>query len=203
MRARLAVASSGQPCELREVVLRDKPQALFDASPKGTVPVLVLPDGQVIDESLDIMRWALAQHDPEGWLAPEHESLDHMLDLIHENDTFFKARLDRYKYPVRYNLPSGRGDRDVGALWLRKLNARLESSPWLYGSRPALADMAIAPFVRQYAHTDREWFRAEDWTPLCAWLDAFLDSDLFVRVMHKYAAWQPDQQDVVLFPADR
>lgn len=202
MRARLAIASSQLRCELREVVLRDKPQALLEASPKGTVPVLVLPDGRVIDESLDIMRWALEQHDPDALLAPTDGSLDQMLELIHENDTFFKARLDRYKYPVRYGLPSGRADRDVGAFWLRKLNDRLTTVPYLYGEHSSLADLAIAPFVRQYAHTDREWFWSQDWHALRDWLDAFLASPRFARIMHKYDAWAPGQQERVFPPAE-
>lgn len=200
MRARLAIASARQQCQLREVVLRDKPQELLEASPKGTVPVLVLPDGRVIDESLDIMQWALAQHDPDSLLSPTRGSFDQMLTLITENDTFFKARLDRYKYPGRFGLDSGIADRDVGALWLTTLDDRLASSPYLFGQRPALADMAIAPFVRQYAHTDRDWFREQDWSALCDWLDAFLGCELFGRIMRKYAPWSPDQQEMVLFP---
>lgn len=203
MRARLAIASSQQQCELREVVLRDKPQALFDASAKGTVPVLQLPDGTtVIDESLDIMLWALGQHDPDLWLQPEQGTQEQMLALIAENDGMFKGHLDRYKYPVRYDLDSGLDDRDAGALWLRTLNDRLTLSPYLFGHRPALADRAIAPFVRQYAHTDRDWFRAQDWPALCGWLDTFLESAVFTRVMHKYEPWKPDQQVVVFPPAD-
>lgn len=200
MRARLAIASSEQFCQLREVVLRDKPQSLFDASPKGTVPVLVLPEGAVIDESLDIMRWALAQNDPHLWLQPEHGTLEQMLALVHENDSEFKGHLDRYKYPVRYDLESGLADRDAGALWLQKLNQRLESSPYLFGHRPALADMAIAPFVRQYAHTDRDWFWSQDWRALCGWLDVFLDSPLFLQIMQKHQPWNADQQGYVQFP---
>lgn len=202
MRARLAITSSQQQCQLREVVLRDKPPALLDASAKGTVPVLLLPDGSVIDESLDIMLWALTQHDPDNWLKPEQGSLDQMLALIAENDGTFKGHLDRYKYPVRYNLESGTADRNAGALWLRKLDARLGSSSSLFGSRPSLADMAIAPFVRQYAHTDRDWFRSQDWPALVGWLDSFLESTVFVRIMQKYAPWAPDQQVVLFPPAD-
>lgn len=204
MRARLAIASAQEQCELREVVLRDKPKALLDASPKGTVPVVVLPDGTVIDESLDIMRWALAQQDPQGWLTPAQGSLDQMLALIAENDSTFKAHLDRYKYPMRFDLESGVADRDAGAQWLRTLDDRLTSTPYLFGQQPALADMAIAPFVRQYAHTDRDWFRSQNWPALCGWLDAFLESPVFKGIMHKYTPWTPDQQAIVLFPsADR
>ena len=200
MRARLALASAQLRCQLREVVLRDKPQALLEASPKGTVPVLVLPDGTVIDESLDIMLWALKQRDPDLWLVPEQGSQDQMLALIAENDGPFKGHLDRYKYPVRYDLATGLDDRDAAALWLQTLDQRLAFSPYLFGNRPALADMAIAPFVRQYAHTDREWFRTRDWPALCRWLDTFLDSLLFQRIMQKHVRWTPDQTPVVFPP---
>lgn len=200
MRARLAIAAAQRECELREVVLRDKPQALLDASPKGTVPVVVTPDDRVIDESLDIMLWALEGHDPQCWLDPADGNLQQMLDLIAENDGEFKGSLDRYKYPDRFELESGTEFRDAGALWLRELDDRLNSGPYLFGDRPALADMAIAPFVRQFAHTDREWFRARPWTALLRWLDAFLDSALFARVMHKYPPWRPDQADIIRFP---
>lgn len=201
MRARLALASSQLKCHLREVVLRDKPQALLDASPKGTVPVLVLPDDTVIDESLDIMLWALTESDPDLWLKPEQGSLGQMLALIAENDGPFKGYLDRYKYPVRYGLDSGLDDRDAAALWLQTLDQRLASSPYLFGNRPALADMAIAPFVRQYAHADRDWFFAQDWPALCRWLHVFLESLVFQHIMQKHARWTPDQTPVV-FPPD-
>lgn len=199
MRARLALASAQQPCELREVLLRDKPQALLDASPKATVPVLVLPDGTVIDESLDIMLWALGRRDPDRLLEPPSGSPAAMRALISENDTVFKGHLDRYKYPQRFDLDSGIADRDAGAMWLRDLDQRLQSAAYLFGDRPVLADMAIAPFVRQYAHTDREWFRVQDWPALRRWLDGFLASALFERVMEKYTRWAPDQAPV-MFP---
>lgn len=201
MRARLALGSAQQSCQWREVLLRDKPQALLDASPKGTVPVLVLPDGTVIDESLDIMLWALRQYDPHRWLTPEHGTLDQMLSLIAENDGRFKEHLDRYKYPVRFDLDSGLDDRDKGAVWLHRLSERLADSPYLFGSRPTLADMAIAPFVRQYAHTDRDWFWAQDWPALCRWLDAFLKNPLFTGIMQKVARWTPNQTPVMFPPA--
>lgn len=196
MRARLAIASSGQRCELREVVLRDKPLALIDASPKATVPVLVLADGQVLEQSLDIMLWALRQRDPDGWLTPQTESLDAMLALIAECDEIFKPALDRYKYPRRYaaehvDPPTGIeiGYRAAGARWLQTLEGRLTERAYLFGDRVALADMAIAPFVRQYAHVDRDWFGAEPWPKLREWLDAWLETELFSSVMTKYQAW--------------
>lgn len=190
MRARLAIASSARECELREVVLRDKPQALLNASPKATVPVLVDIDGQVIDQSLDIMFWALRHNDPDAWLAPRQGTLAAMLVLISECDGPFKHALDRYKYPQRYHDVSGPDYRDQSVPWLAGLNERLTADNYLFGARPALADMAIAPFVRQFAHTDMDWFQAQPWPDLLQWLQAWMQSDLFGRVMHKYPPWQ-------------
>ncbi|MFC4273669.1 glutathione S-transferase [Achromobacter aloeverae] len=191
MRARLALATSGLRCELREVVLRDKPAALLEASPKGTVPVLVLPAGQVIDQSLDIMHWALDRHDPEGWLAPERESPTAMAELIAQCDGAFKSDLDRYKYPDRYPGTDPLAHRAAGAAYLAALETRLAVSPHLFGRRPTLADMAIAPFVRQFAQTDAAWFGAQAWSGLARWLDAFVKSPLFSLIMGKYPAWTP------------
>jgi glutathione S-transferase len=196
MRARLAIAVSGRQVEIREVVLRDKPAELLAASPKATVPVLVLPDGEVIDESLDIMLWALRQNDPECWLAPVHGSMPAMLALIAENDGGFKNSLDRYKYPNRHTKESGADvagfaqvQRDEGARWLGQLDRQLESG-CLYGPRASLADMAIAPFVRQFAHTDDAWFALQPWPRLQAWLARFEAASLYLAVMDKRAAWR-------------
>jgi glutathione S-transferase len=193
IRTRLALAVSGQRCELREIVLRDKPPGMLAASPKGTVPVLVLPGGEVMDESLDIMRWALQQHDPEGWLAADSAEQD---ALIAANDGPFKRGLDRYKYPNRYPQESC-GDaagfalkhRSDAAHWLAQLDTRLGGG-WLLGTQASLADMAILPFVRQFAHTDAAWFAAQPWPQLQAWLAGFEGSALFARIMDKYPPWQ-------------
>jgi len=195
MRARLALAVSGVGHELREVSLKSKPPELLTASPKGTVPVLVLPSGQVIDESLDIMRWALALNDPDGWLNVG--SLNDMLRMIAGNDGGFKHALDRYKYPNRYPLESG-GDAQAFALaqrleaasWLAGLESRLNQG-WLCGAQASLADMATLPFVRQFSHTDTAWFAAQPWTQLQAWLARFEASALFESVMAKHQPWQP------------
>ena len=196
MRARLAIAISGQQVELREVVLRDKPAEMFAASPKGTVPVLVLPDNEVIDESLDIMLWALRHNDPEHWLAPMHGSVSDMLALIAENDGSFKESLDRYKYPNRYAEVSNgdvrefaQAQRDDGARWLSQLDRQLEAG-WLYGPKASLADMAILPFVRQFAHTDDAWFALQPWPRLQAWLARFEAGSLYLGVMEKRVAWR-------------
>ena len=193
MRARLAIAASGQRCELREVVLRDKPEALRLASAKATVPVLVLPDGRVIDESLDIMLWALGLHDPQEWLRGSGDELRDMLDWVAQCDGPFKKHLDRYKYPHRYDLPDGLADRALGAVFLDRLNPPLQNQPYLMGAQISLMDMAIAPFVRQFAHTDAAWFADQVWPDLQRWLAAFEVSALYLSVMDKAPAWQPGQ----------
>ena len=194
MRARLALQISGLPYELREVVLKSKPAELLAASPKGTVPVLVLPDGQVIEESLDIMRWALAQNDPENWL--NNGLVNDMLAVIAANDGPFKHALDRYKYPNRHPMESN-GDpkafaaaqRSTAASWLASLEPRLTQG-WLFSKQAGLADMATAPFVRQFAHTDAAWFAAQPWPHLQAWLAKFESSAQFESVMGKHAPWK-------------
>ena len=196
MRARLALAISGEPYTLREVVLRDKPAELLAASPKGTVPVLVLPDGAVIDQSLDVMLWTLRRKDPEGWLSPARASLDDMLALVAGNDGEFKRSLDRYKYPNRYPEESA-GDaqafaqmqRAQGAAWLARLDGTLGEG-WLFGARASLADMALLPFVRQFAHTDAAWFAAQPWPQLRAWLTGFEAGAPYAGVMGKHAPWR-------------
>lgn len=195
MRARLALAVSAQNCELREIVLRNKPAEMLQASPKGTVPVLVLPDGQVIEESLEIMLWALQRHDPTGWLAPETGSLDDMLALIASCDGEFKPALDRYKYPQRYENADTSDQRRRASDWLLGLEARLagRAGGGLFGARDSLADAAIMPFVRQFAHVDEAWFDAQPWPRLRAWLAAWLASPLFAAVMVRYEPWQGGQ----------
>lgn len=199
MRARLAIAVSGTVCELREVVLRDKPSALLEASPKATVPVLVDVDGRTLEQSLDIMLWALHRNDPAGWLRPGQGDLAAMLALIADCDATFKYHLDRYKYPQRYENPDSTGHREKAGLWLCQLNARLEKAAFLFGDHAALADMAILPFVRQYAHTDIAWFDAQPWAALRQCLQNWMRSDLFERVMQKYPAWT-EQAGAERFP---
>ncbi|WOF73765.1 glutathione S-transferase [Parvibaculaceae bacterium PLY_AMNH_Bact1] len=186
MRARLALAVSGQSVALREVVLRDKPPEMIDVSPKATVPVLVLGDGTVLEESLDVMNWALAQADPEGWLDVDRNIVG---ELVAENDGPFKHHLDRYKYANRYDGAVAEAHRAEASKTLSDLNARLEDADWLCGPSASFADYAILPFVRQFANTDRSWFDAQDWPHLRSWLERFLASDRFQSVMKKYPQW--------------
>ena len=194
MRARLALHVSGLAFEHREVVLKNKPAHMLSLSPKGTVPVLWLRSAagdQVLEQSVDIMLWALRQNDPLGWLPSTEAATSDATALIAHNDGPFKRQLDRYKYPNRSGLASGLADRDEAALWLHTLDARLRAQPFLAGVQFGLADAALAPFVRQYAHTDPAWFAAQPWGPLAAWLAAFEGSALFEASMQKHTPWQP------------
>ena len=201
MRARMAIAVSGQRCELREVVLRDKPAELLAASPKGTVPVLVDVDGRVIDQSLEIMLWALRRHDPERWLQPGRATLDEMLALIAECDGDFKRDLDGYKYPGRQPGANAQAHRAQGVLFLSRLEARLQAMRCLHGEQVALADMAIVPFVRQFAQVDAAWFDQQPWPALRAWLRARLEAPVFERMMAKYPPWRSGEPGIGFPPA--
>lgn len=189
MRARMALVASGQHCELREVVLRDKPAELLHISPKGTVPVLQLPDGQVLEQSLDIMLWALARHDPAHWLEPAVGTLDTMLALVAECDGDFKHHLDRTKYPQRYGGADAGPHRAQAALFIARLEAQLSDQHGLGGAHTTLADVAIAPFVRQFAMVDTAWFAAQPWPRVQAWLEALFSSVFWRQAMEKYPPW--------------
>ena len=193
MRARLALASAQIPVEHREVQLRDKPAAMLAASPKGTVPVLVT-ETQVIDESYDIMLWALRQSDPEGWLDVPQSAHD----LIAQADGPFKTSLDSYKYASRTENPDPGKHRSIASQFLITLNAMLDGQPFLHGQTPRLADMAIAPFVRQFAHVDLDWFNAQAWPNLAQWLSDFKASERFVSIMVKHPVWHPDTAQIAV-----
>lgn len=184
MRARLAIVVAGFTCELREVKLAAKPLALLEASPKGTVPVLVLPTGQVLDESLDIMHHVLQTNDPDSWLARVDE------ELIAECDGPFKHHLDRYKYPERHGSDAST-HRGAALNYLEKLEARLAESAQLTGPACGLTDVAIVPFVRQFVATDPTWFQIQPLRRLRAWLSGHLESALFAAIMVRIPQWQP------------
>ncbi|MFJ2486384.1 glutathione S-transferase [Pseudomonas sp. NPDC087639] len=181
MRARMALRYSGVPVDIVEVSLKAKPAEMLAISPKGTVPVLDA-DGRVIDESLEIMRWALAQNDPQDWLL---EGDARIADLIEANDQVFKVHLNRYKYAERYPEQPMEVYRTQGSLFLQKLDELLTDRDYLLADRPCLADIALLPFVRQFAHVDRDWFAQTPYVRLQAWLQHFLQSELFTAVMKK------------------
>lgn len=191
MRARLAVTAAGIRCELREVKLSAKPAAMLEASPKGTVPVLVLADGTVVDESLDVMRWALAAHDPEGWLQHEDAA------LIAANDGPFKRDLDRYKYPERHDADPI-AHRTRGLAFLSELEERLAAAAQLCGPARGITDAAIMPFVRQFAAVDPDWFAAQPLPRLQSWLAGHLASDLFAAIMSRPEPWTPGDAPLFL-----
>jgi len=201
MRARMAIVISEQICALREVVLKDKPPEMLEASSKGTVPVLVLPDGLVLDESYDIMCWALGLHDPDGWLEPIERNAVDVKELISENDGPFKEHLDRYKYTTRYEDEGADAvyHRTHGLKFIEKLDARLTRRVYLYGDQFTIADAAIAPFIRQFANTDRNWFDMLNLPNVQRWLNGILGSDLFLYVMSKYPVWTQGESEP-MFP---
>ena len=186
MRGRMALDVAGIAVEHREILLKDKPAEMLAASPKGTVPVIVRPDGGVIEESLDVMLWALEQNDPENWLTPPSGDQSEMEALIAANDGPFKHHLDRYKYDTRYEGAVASEHRAAASGHLDALEDRLGQSDQLLGDAPCLADIALFPFVRQFANTDRDWFDAQPWPNLQRWLDDHLNSNRFKRIMQKH-----------------
>ena len=198
MRARLAVLFAGLQVELREVTLKNKPAQMLAISPKGTVPVLRLADGAVIDESRDIMVWAIEQQDPQGLL--DATILDQANALIEQNDNEFKHWLDRYKYADRHVEMTQTEYRQRGEAFLQVLEALLERSPYLLGDDPTIADIGVMPFVRQFAHVDRDVFSQLPYPNLQRWLQHWLEHPLFLQTMIKLPVWQ-EGDDVVVFPS--
>nr|WP_262375800.1 glutathione S-transferase [Pseudomonas proteolytica] len=185
MRARMALRYCAVAVEIVEVSLKAKPAQMLALSPKGTVPVLNV-GGQVIDESLAIMRWALALNDPEDWLLKDDPAAQGLMaGLIEENDLVFKVHLNRYKYAERYPEQPVEHYRAEGEVFLRRLEALLAQRDYLLADHLSLADVALAPFVRQFAHVDREWFADAPYPRLQQWLERFLASALFTGVMAK------------------
>ena len=197
MRTRMALLVSGQKCIVREVLLRDKPGDMVSVSPKATVPVLQLPDGQIIDESLAIMRWSLAKNDPEGWLEAGREAGRDADTMIAANDGPFKHHLDRYKYSVRYDSDPVE-HRNSAMQILADLDLRLGMQGNLCGQKRSFADIALFPFIRQFAATDKLWFDAQPVAHLQAWLAQHMQSRLFTIAMVRLAQWQPGDPDIGL-----
>ena len=197
MRARLGLLFAELPVALREITLKNKPEQMLAISPKGTVPVLQLADGTVIEESVEIMTWALEQNDPQGLLdektSPQADA------LIAQNDNEFKHWLDRYKYADRHVEMTQTEYRQRGEVFLQRLEELLTNNTYLLGERITIADIGIMPFVRQFAHVDREVFYSLPYPKLQQWLQKWLDHPLFLQVMTKFKPWQ-EGDDVVIFP---
>lgn len=187
MRARMALHAAGIICELREVLLRDKPAAMLEASPKGTVPVLLLENGTVLDESLAIMDWALNRNDPMGWTQAPGRAVTTWTDLI---DGPFKHHLDRYKYPDRHGGADAEVQRSAGLSILKDMDAAIADGGHLVGRQESLADIAAFPFVRQFANTARDWFNAQDIPAVKAWLERHVSSVRFSEIMEKHDVWK-------------
>ena len=187
IRARMALHYAGVQFEMREVLLKDKPTSMLAASSKGTVPVLIFPDGQVLDESYDVMRWALEQSDPEHWWVDELET--EVEQLIQWNDGEFKGHLDHYKYFERFPERPMEYYRSQAEEFLMALEQRLSIEKYLLGKTISVADVAIFPFIRQFAFADKNWFDLSPYSNLQSWLTNFLGSDLFVSVMTKHPVW--------------
>jgi glutathione S-transferase len=189
MRARLAIARAGVQVELREVVLRDKPEAMLLASPKATVPVLILPNGQIIDESFDVMNWAVGE---DGSSADDRA-------LVMACDAEFKPWLDRYKYPNKYEDYDRETTLNNAGAYLNKLEEHLEKYGFLFGDKRGFADIGIAPFVRQFAHVDRDWFLQSEWKNVVKWYSEFIEWDGFKAIMVKHAKWV-EGDPITMFP---
>lgn len=196
MRARLAIKCSGVNVELREVVLRNKPEQMLVVSAKATVPVLQLSDGTVIDESWDIVHWATATQDPKQ-LRGNDQRINQANQLVAHNDNVFKQHLDHYKYADRFPDYPAEHYRAQGEAFLAELEQRLSEHKYLLDDQPSLADIGIFPFVRQFAHVDIEWFRQTPYPHLLCWFDHYLTSDLFASIMIKFTPWEADQERIV------
>jgi len=197
MRARLALLFAELPVELREIVLKNKPSQMLAISPKGTVPVLQLPEGRVIEESRDIMVWALEHNDKQGLL--DAKLIKQANDLLDKNDHEFKHWLDHYKYADRYPEMSQAEYQERGEVYLQSLETLLSKNAYLLGDSISIADIGIMPFVRQFAHVDRDVFYGLPYPKLQSWLQDWLEHPLFKQAMTKFDPWQ-EGDEVIIFP---
>ena len=195
MRARMAIHISGQKCELREVLLRDKPPSMLEYSAKGTVPVLILQDGKVIDESLDVIDWALNLNDPDDWQRSKDK--EKTKELIKINDGEFKYHLDRYKYSKRYDNEDPELHRKKCLKFIESINNELNNSEYIFDDNISYADIVLLPFIRQFRIADIEWFDSLPYDNLKKWLSSFLGSSLLNSIMKKYDLWKEGDKSIV------
>ena len=195
MRARMAIHISGQKCELREVLLRDKPPSMLEYSAKGTVPVLILQDGKVIDESLDVIDWALNLNDPDDWQRSKDK--EKTKELIKINDGEFKYHLDRYKYSKRYDNEDPEFHRKKCLKFIESINNELNNSEYIFDDNISYADIVLLPFIRQFRIADIEWFDSLPYDNLKKWLSSFLGSSLLNSIMKKYDLWKEGDKSIV------
>ena len=197
IRARLAIKISQVPVVLREVVLADKPDAMLAVSPKGTVPVLALDNSNVLDESMDIMMWALNQNDPDSWLINNKDKENETKTLIAINDNEFKQHLDHYKYADQYPANTAESYRQQAESFLQQLEINLSQTTFILSDRLSMVDMAIFPFIRQFAFVDKPWFDRLPYKNLQIWLKHILTSDLFTQVMMKQVQWKENDAEIL------
>lgn len=199
IRTRMAIAVSGVKVQLREVVLKNKPPEFLQISPKGTVPVVLRGDGDVLEQSIDIIDWVLSISDPAGWKAYPADVLIEMASLVEENDVSFKPELDRYKYADRYPEFTQADYRSRCHEYLEKLEQKLKHQKYLFSASMSYADVAIFPFVRQFSMVDAQWFARAPYPALKEWLGELIADELFVSVMVKYKPWKQNDPSI-LFP---
>lgn len=192
----MAIYISGQKCVLREVLLRDKPPSMLEYSPKGTVPVLILQDGNVIDESLDVIDWALNLNDPDDW--QRSKDTKKTKELIKINDGEFKYHLDRYKYSKRYDNEDPEFHRKKCLKFIESLNNELNNSKYIFDNNISYVDIVLLPFIRQFRIADMEWFDSLPYDNIKVWLSKFLDSFLLNIIMKKYDLWK-EEDEITIF----
>jgi glutathione S-transferase len=197
MRARMALILASKQCELREILLKNKPDHMLEISPKGTVPVLQLPD-KVLDESLDIISWATVSNLDNVHIFSKTEETLYM-ELVHLFDTKFKYHLDRYKYSSRYGVDP-KEHQDECKIILEILDVKINPNPWIFGHQVSLLDISILPFIRQCKIANPEWFDAQQFKKVIGLLDYFEQDNLFIQAMQKYELWDPRKQNGNIFP---
>lgn len=196
MRGRLGILLANQQVLIREIVTKDKPEQLLECSPKGTVPVLVLPAGEVIEQSLDVMMWALQQNDPQDLLRSGNPSLsDQIHQLIQHNDNKFIGHLEKYRASVRYRNDDIEQRRNFCEAFITELERKLAQHDYLFGDSPSLADFAVMPFVSQFVRVEKKWFVQSEYQNVGRWLRTHLESKLYTQVMKQYPLWNDTKQD--------